>query len=353
MHFSPFTLGALALLASIAAAKPAHWSSRRACNRPDQPKAGEAPAAAPSESPVSASSGNGTSVKDTPASDDAAPPANSTTVTAGTNNTAGEQTFPPGNKRGIVQIAGSTMLDSAVTYYNNVDSVKWFGDYNQASPHVAPGPDKDFVPQMYHWDSYKDEYWGAALDQAKSKKRKYFMAMGEASTDGPWKVDGPRAAQVWKEVLQPLTEFFTLSAPVNLVGDDDWHFLDSFIENCKDCPIGFLGIHHFGPYDDDAFRRLTNFTEMCIERADRLGGIPCWVDNMQQWGTAEQQKKYLAQAIPYLENNPRVQRYAYVSPSGDDASKDLGDRFFNDDGSVTELGKWYGDYPTDGSSLAA
>lgn len=46
----------------------------------------------------------------------------------------------------------------------------------------------------------------------------------------------------------------------------------------------------------------------------------------------------------------RVQRYAWVSPSASDNSNVLGARFWDDQGTLQNIGKFYRDFPTDGSA---
>jgi hypothetical protein len=363
------TLAVSALIMPSALAVPSHGKlGRRACKAPangtsdDAGVTGVGAAIANATPTDTAASPSDTAL---PADKGTHPIANGTTTSSLiTNNTtangtssapvgSGTPTFPPGNKRGIV-VLGTPEEQWMVNAVNKVDSIKWLGNYYHGPPSdVTLDPKIDFVPQMYDKGSYDKGSLITDIDMSIKKNNKYILAFGEAGTTGDYYMDAATAAGLWKQYLAPYAaKGMSVSAATNLDGPGpaDWTYLDQFIGNCTGCDFGFLSFHDFGYTDDQAFERLKVYVGNITDRADKLGGLPVWVDNIQKWGTAQKQMEYLAQAIPFLENHPRVERYAYISPSGADASATLGDRFFDDNGGVTELGKYYFDFPSDGSS---
>lgn len=90
-----------------------------------------------------------------------------------------------------------------------------------------------------------------------------------------------------------------------------------------------------------------------VEKAIELGkGKKVWVDNFQANGIPEDVKTFLDEALPYLEGNEHVERYAYVPPLRTDPNK-YGPGFRTDqfidpnlssNGALTDLGRYYANF---------
>lgn len=65
---------------------------------------------------------------------------------------------------------------------------------------------------------------------------------------------------------------------------------------------------------------------------------PIWLTEFMGRGTLEEQKKFLEFAVPWLEKQDFIERYA-VFGAFDDGNEWA--NFFNKDGSLTDLGKTY------------
>lgn len=402
MVLSPLILAAFTL-ALVSLAAPGRGLSRRACDATDSSASGAAASPSdvalaaspsssstdisPSDSSADTSSTHSSAVASPTDSSSSASPSDSSSDTSSVNTTdtsAGTsdsststtdssanatgtstsngapvnpanpsfvpKTFPPGKKRGIVQLGEATTY--AVNSFNQEGNVIWIGDYNEAPPGNLGK--LQFVPQVYHWNSYTDTYYQAAISEAESYPgEKYLLAYGEAGTPGPYQLTPEEAVTHWKTTIQPLAANFTVSAPTSLCAQQDWDFLSGFLDGCTGCDIGFISFHDFGTTDGGpggAFDRFQSYVADIIEFANNHSIPSVWVDNIQGWGSEKAIADYINLVIPYLENNPRVERYAWVSNSADDASSTKGGRFWDTNGDLNALGQYYRDYPTDGAN---
>ena len=64
-------------------------------------------------------------------------------------------------------------------------------------------------------------------------------------------------------------------------------------------------------------------------------GLPMVIDNLQLDGSQEQQQQFLSLVVPYLENHPQIQRYAYVSTTDSSSGPGFVDRSNGGAGTAT------------------
>jgi len=251
---------------------------------------------------------------------------------SGANYTGGVE----GAKRGIVFVAGDTPDKAGLaSLANNDTNIHWLGNYYSGAPgglakHV------EFVPQMYGLDSTND--WSQRADAAVKNNTKYFLSFGEPGTPNPKLYQTPNgAAQFYMDQMNRYAkEGVTIGAPGCLGGPQDWQWDQQFLCQCQGlgCDIGFIAGHWFdaaAPLEQQV-ERAKGTVETYIAVAK---GKPVWMDNIWAKGTDDEQKAFMNVMIPWLEKNPAIQRYGWVS-------QDVGKNPFVDgSGTITELGTWF------------
>ena len=255
---------------------------------------------------------------------------------SGANYTGGVK----GTKRGIVFVAGSTDDKKAlVTQIANPDAnVHWLGNYYSGPPGDALAPHVEFVPQMYGLQSTND--WFRNADASLKNHTKYFLSFGEPGTPNKdLHQDAVPAAQFYMDQMQKYTtEGVTVGAPGCLGGPQDWQWDQQFLCRCQTlgCNIGFIAGHWFdvaAPLEQQLERaKGTVNTYIAVAK-----GKPVWMDNIWAKGTPAEQQAFMDAMIPWLEDNPAIQRYGWVPQ---DADND-GNGFVYPNGEVTETGKHF------------
>lgn len=158
------------------------------------------------------------------------------------------------------------------------------------------------------------------------------------------------------ELMQPWTKppyNVKICSPGLLQPKPDIDWLAEFLDLCdkRGCTINMICIHWYDTTSaaQPGFPEFKQTVEKAIELAK---GKKVWVDNFQANGTPEDVKAFLDVALPYLEGNDAVERYAYVPPLRTDPNKHGAgyrtDQFIDPDlssnGTLTELGKYYANF---------
>ena len=164
-----------------------------------------------------------------------------------------------------------------------------------------------------------------------------------------------QAVDLYMKLMQPYANNngVKLCSPAVLQPRSHMDWLASFMDKCETagCTINMVCVHWY----DTTSAKTPGFPEFkrTVENATALAkGRKVWVDNFQANGTPEDVKAFLDQAIPYLEGNSNVERYAYVPPLRTDPSKTGSgyrtDQFIDPDlssnGTLTALGKYYANF---------
>jgi hypothetical protein len=136
-----------------------------------------------------------------------------------------------------------------------------------------------------------------------------------------------------------------VSPAVNYCGDcvseggvtftDPVTYLDAFFAACKDCRVDAIAVHWYA-CDVSALKwYISRFTKY---------GKPIWLtefacgDRPHDQITVEVQKKYMVDALDYLENEPAVARYAWFSGRNNEIPAI---NLLGGSGQLTDLGRLY------------
>jgi hypothetical protein len=118
---------------------------------------------------------------------------------------------------------------------------------------------------------------------------------------------------------------------------DPYTYLKNFLADCTGCEVDYIAVHWYncdlptlrGYIDGDS--HFPGFVQF---------GKPIWLTEFScnSMHSVADQKAYMQAAVPYLESNPNVMRYAWFSAN---AKNIPNAQLANSDGSLTDLGQTY------------
>lgn len=207
----------------------------------------------------------------------------------------------------------------------------------------------DFTPMAWNISGISGvKYWAD-----RDSSIKYILGFNEPNFLEQANIVPSKAAQAWPS-LQKIAEDHGLkivSPAVNYCGNcvsengvtytNPFKYLDDFFAACSDCQVDFIGLHWYGGgssivnYIDDA----------------RKYNKPLWITEFAAWDSSVKNKqdqiKFLAGAVNYLEREPIVYRYSWFigrTAAGTDTYPYI-DLYAKESGMLTELGQLYMDIP--------
>ncbi|KAL6718183.1 hypothetical protein ACLMJK_004271 [Lecanora helva] len=259
-------------------------------------------------------------------------------VYTGQNYTGGVK----GKKRGLVFVAGIAESDALVQWaIANKDSIHWLGNYFSAAPKGLdkPNPPVEFVPQMYGQQSEGNE-WNTNAQRAYDAGEKNMLSFGEPGTPNPKNYNtASNYAQTYMSQMQPWAEKgISIASPGQLGAPQDLEWETEFLCKCQQlgCDITYQAGHWFdaaAPLQQQV-ARAKGTIESYIAIAK---GRPVWFDNIWPKGTAAEQKAFMAELVPWLEDNPAIVRYGWVPMDG---TPQYGDPFTSG-GNPTDLANYF------------
>jgi hypothetical protein len=257
----------------------------------------------------------------------------------------GSPSHATGCKRGI-----------AYGYHSKADmqalskAVSWW--YNWA--HV---PDEGVKPDIYKTlgVEYVPMVWGGGgLDAEKAAQiaseipegARFLLGFNEPNFGEQANLSASQAAALWPhvEAIADARGLALVSPAVNYCGGscqetDPFKYLDEFFAACKDCRVDYVGFHIYTACQGDGNNKaqwLKNHVETYKARFDK----PLWLTEFacDNAGSLAEQKAFMLDALEYLENEPRIARYAWFSGRADNVANAS---LLGADGALTELGEAY------------
>jgi hypothetical protein len=245
---------------------------------------------------------------------------------------------PPACKRGIAsQVAPSAAFAPTATSPGISWSYNWY-----SRPPGGGDPSIEFVPMIWG---------GGSLSQTIPSGSKYLLGFNEPDLAKQSNLTEQEAAKDWPSLeakASPLgiplvSPAVSYCSPVDggaaqctePTVTDPYTYLKNFLADCHGCKVDYIAVHWYncdlpslrGYIDGDG--NFPGFVQF---------GKPIWLTEFacNSSATVAQQKAYMQEAIPYLESNPNVMRYAWFSAN--DIPNAL---LMNSDGSLTDLGQTY------------
>jgi hypothetical protein len=231
---------------------------------------------------------------------------------------------PAGCKRGIA--ASTTPLPGFSP------GVGWYYDWLMSG---WTGGDLEFVPMM----------WGKVhVDIPVPVGAKFLLTFYEPNFLAQSSLTAQEAADLWPSVeaaaqaagvpiASPAVSFCEPARACNATSP--YQYLKDFFAACSGCQVDYIAVEW---YNCD----LASLRDY-LEPGDSLEGFeqfgkPIWLTEFSCDASASvaDQEAYMRAAVPYLEQNPHVYRYAWVSSDPIPNAK-----LMNDDGSANALGDVY------------
>ncbi len=242
-------------------------------------------------------------------------------------------------KRGV---ATNTTPSSAFLPTSTTPGISWWYDWSNTPP---TNDLVEFVPMI----------WGAAaLNGPIPPSAKFLLGFNEPNFKAQSNLTPQQAATDWPKVealakslgiplVSPAVNFCGSSTNTSGCSDpavtDPYTWLKDFFAACPGCQVDYVAVHWYN-CDLPSLKAY-------IDGGATLEGFvqfnkPIWLTEFSCDGThtAADQKAYMQAAVPYLESNPHVFRYAWF-----DASNVASGVLQNPDGTLTDLGNTYVSLP--------
>jgi hypothetical protein len=200
--------------------------------------------------------------------------------------------------------------------------------------------------------------WGSAgLAKTVPAGSPYLLGFNEPNFKAQSNLTPQQAAAAWPQVeaiaktagallVSPAVNFCGSSANPSGCSDptvtDPYTWLKDFFAACTGCEVDAVAVHWYG-CDLPSLKAY-------IEGSTGGGGLqgfvqfgkPIWLTEFScgRSSSVAQQKAYMQAAVPYLEGNPHVARYAWFS-----ATPIPNALLTNTDGTLTDLGTTYASLP--------
>jgi hypothetical protein len=162
------------------------------------------------------------------------------------------------------------------------------------------------------WGSKMYDQWHSVVAEALSAGSHCLLGFNEPDDQGQANMNPHQAAVDYQTYLTPYSGQATLVTPAvtNGIGDSGGlNWLSTWLYACNgQCKADALAIHYYSPGDPADFIR---FVTAAIDLAQQHGIQRVWITEFQYQGTAEEQVSFLRRVLPWLNNHPAVERYAY------------------------------------------
>lgn len=162
----------------------------------------------------------------------------------------------------------------------------------------------EYVPLLWGTQDYHTKQWSANAQHWLSNGSGHLLGFNEPDRPDQAHLSVDDAVTAWKKYMEPFAGKAALGAPAVSNGGLSW--IKSFLAKCNGCHIDFVPVHWYNDASNiDDFKNWVN--TMCSVAGSR----PIWLTEFQGLGSADAQKAFLKQAIPFLDNKSCVYRYAY------------------------------------------
>jgi Glycosyl hydrolase catalytic core len=253
----------------------------------------------------------------------------------------GDASMPAGRacKRGI---ASNTAPSSAFAPTASSPGIAWW--YNWDNQPASGGDARiEFVPMLWG---------GMSLGQSIPSASKSLLGFNEPNFKLQANLTTEQAAGYWPSVeakASPLRA--SIASPgVNFCGSggdssqcteasvtDPYTYLKDFLAECPGCKVDYIAVHWYNCDLPSLRAYLEGNGDGGLQGFVQFGK-PIWLTEFSCDSThsVADQMAYMQDAIPYLENNPNVMRYAWFNAKGIPNAE-----LANADGSLTDLGQLY------------
>lgn len=240
---------------------------------------------------------------------------------------SGESGDPSDSGSDTASAAGSCKRGIAYGHHSDADmtalqgAVTWW--YNWA--HVPDAELGDGTPLALGVE-YVPMVWGGTFDVDAMVAEipadaGVLLGFNEPNFGAQANLSAADAAALWPQLEQiaDARDLLLVSPAVNYCGGDcqdtdPFHYLDEFFAACPDCRVDRVAFHVYvgcHPDGDNAAQWLIDHVENYQDRFSQ----PLWLTEFACTDAAsfDEQIAFMADAVAYLESEPRIERYAWFS----------------------------------------
>lgn len=239
-------------------------------------------------------------------------------------------------------------------------------DMSALSPGISWWYNWYFAPDSELGDSWQDtgvEFvpmrWGANHAISEVEKGlpdgvEVILGFNEPNFFSQANLSAAQAAAMWPELeaVADAKGLVLVSPAVNFCGGGchstgPVEYLNEFLTACAGCRVDAIAFHIYVDCDKNSKGLEENRAQWLINHVEMYKaafGGPLWLTEFACSGnpSKEDQLAFLRDAVAYLENEPRIERYAWFAGRADNmVNVDL----LGEDGELTDLGQAYVDAP--------
>ncbi|KAG8413400.1 hypothetical protein J3458_012969 [Metarhizium acridum] len=205
-------------------------------------------------------------------------------------------------KRGLAANDGIPIKNFGGTFQGHKSHINW--QYNWDSTTSQKQVFAEFVPMLWGTQSYHTQQWRNNTRYWMQRGTKHLLGFNEPDRPDQANLSPGAAVAAWKTYMEPFAGQVKLGAPAVSNGGYGW--LSKFLNQCKGCHIDFIPVHWYNDHT------LEFNLENWVKKICQLGkGRQVWITDFQGFGSPAQQGDFLKKAMPFLDKNACVARYAY------------------------------------------
>ncbi len=221
-------------------------------------------------------------------------------------------------KRGLAANDGVPIWQFGGSWNGHASQINW--QYNWDSTTSQKQSFAEFVPMLWGTGSDHTSGWfDHAWDWLQNRGSGHLLAFNEPERGDQSNLSPQQAADAWRQYMEPFVGHAQLGAPA--VSNDGYAWLQQFLQACSGCHIDFIPIHWYNDHTqasdlEDWVNKICTLTGRQVwlteVRLDNSRDSPVLtVVKFQAYGSIDEQSTFLRSAIPFLDNNACVYRYAY------------------------------------------
>lgn len=196
-----------------------------------------------------------------------------------------------------------------VSLVSLVTGASWAYNWNLESGGAVPSG-VDYCPMLWGPKMYND--WNPAVQTALSSGSSCVLGFNEPDMASQSNMSPEQAAADYQTYITPLAGQATLVSPAitNGAGSNvglDW--MKNWLAACNGaCKPNVMAVHYYANADISYFYDfINNATALAADN----GMSSVWVTEFQNTGSTDDQVAFLKEALPWLDQNTAVGRYAY------------------------------------------
>lgn len=225
-------------------------------------------------------------------------------------------------------------------------NAKWFYSWGAGAPAGVP-LGVEFIPMVWGWSDAPSQagFMRGLGDAVRAHRFDTLLGFNEPDGKDQANLGVRRALEVWPQLMATGAR---LGSPAGIHPDGPWmrEFMRTAAE--RKLRVDFITIHWYADPNPAGFLGY-------VDGIHKLYNRPVWITEFcpADWGAgdgkrpnrfnARQVQDFMRAVIPALKSRSYVERFAWFSPGAKDRTMGYS-ALFNDDGSLTDLGRIYANF---------